>query len=1045
MVPASAEEPSAPSAPMVVESTDGDGVALLARAHADASAAARASGRRVQVDELTSETTEVWALPEGGFEATLSAGPVRVRRDGGWVPMDLTLVKDPVDGSIRTVADPYDTRFAGAQLAGSHVLAAFGKGDDRLSVGWDGALPEPVLQANKATYVDARPGVDLVVEATGTGLETFLVVKSPAAVNQVREVVFPVTGKNAASFERDPHGNAKIVNGSGRAVAEVPAPEMWDAARTPANQPARKSVVSSRASAVAQRARSQQAEPGLELRMTPDVAWMTDAATSWPVVIDPTINALTNSYDIYVMENDTTHNGGNSDMHFGHISTGTARAFIRWDSTVLVGASITSASLQLFNYYSGTCSPRSWQVWTTGSIPNGVLWDNQPLWVTNQSSSTATTGYDTSCGDGWVSVDALNFFQAAATAGDASADMGIRAGNETDSSYWKQVRANHADYLSFAPKATVTYNSYPTVGSRSTIPATACATGSGRPVINTVTPQLSAVISDVDAGASVKAEFEWWAVGGGAKIGSAVTGAAASGTAFSTTVPSGAFTEGGIYQWRVRGNDGTLNGNWSAYCEFQVMVLPPPVPGCASGVAGDFNGDGVRDVLIADPMATVNGDAEAGSVRIVNGADGATRAITEDDTEVIGDSEPGDRFGQTFAIYDANRDGCADVAVGVPFEDIGSIIDAGQVHLLFGSPSGLNKSASAPAILYEQGTNGVPGTKAANDNFGFSLAAGQTSTAEPFLVVGAPGDDVNGNNDAGVVHYFRGSVKVAFDQASGGGNVAEPDDRFGYALAATPYHIAASAPGEGKDVSTQFAGQVDVYSHTLTSGVPTKAGLVNQDSSGVSDAMEAGDTFGKSIAMAPFWPAGDSLLVVGVPGEDAVPGTDAGMIHEFRMSGTTVTQIASLNQETSGISGASEAGDLFGEKVLVVNTDPGVAPTAATLQVAVGVPGEDLGTVLDAGSIRVFAGGVGTITSDVVVERAATANLPGTPGVRELVGLSMGASATELYVSSPYANRAVWALPWSSLAVGTVAVSATWAPGAGGIPAGAVTFGTQVG
>ncbi|GAA1394201.1 hypothetical protein GCM10009662_04050 [Catellatospora coxensis] len=1001
----------------------------------------------MQVDELTSETTEVWALPEGGFEATLSSGPVRVRRDAGWVPMDLTLVKDPADGSVRTVADPYDVRLAGATSVGSHELAVFGTGEDRLSVVWDGALPEPVLQSNKATYVDARPGVDLVVEATGTGVETFLIVKSRAAVDQVREIVFPVTGKNAAAIERDQHGNMTIVDGSGRGVAEVPAPEMWDAALTPTNEPARVRAVDTQASALVQGRRTSQAEPGLELRLTPDVAWMTDAAASWPLVIDPVINALTNSYDIYAKEGETTHKGGNNDLHFGHASNGTARAFIRWDSTVLVGTSITSASLKLFNYYSGTCSPREWQVWTTGSIPNGVLWGNQPAWITNQSSSTETTGFSTSCGDGWVSVDATNFFRTAAAAGDTSADMGIKAASETDVTYWKQVRANHASYLDFAPVATVTYNSYPTVGTLSTSPATACVTGSARPVINTLTPQLSAVISDVDAGAVVKAEFEWWAVGGGAKIGSAITGTAAPGTTFSSTVPSGAFTEGGIYQWRTRGNDGSLDSNWSSFCEFQVMILPPPVPGCANGVDGDFNGDGVRDVLIADPQATVNGDANAGLVRIINGSDGATRAITQDDAEVVGDSEPDDRFGHALAIFDANKDGCADVAVGTPFEDSGSTVDTGEVQLLFGSPSGLNRSSSAPPMLYEQGANGVPGAKAASDNFGFSLTAGQTPAGQPFLVVGAPGEDVSGHADAGVVYYFRGSVKVAFDQSNGGGGTAETDDRFGYAVAATPYHLAASAPGEGKNANTQFAGQVNVYSHTLTSNLPTRTGTVDQDSSGISDAMEADDTFGKSIAMAPYWPAGDSILAVGVPGEDdsTANATDVGLVQQFKMSGTSLTELAAISQATANIADDNEAGDLFGEKVLLVNTNPGVAPTGQTLLIAVGAPGEDIsGQVVDAGNIHVFAAGTATPASDTLVERAA-GKLPSSSGPRELLGYGMGASQAELFVSSPYHNQGVWALPWSALAAGSAAPAQSWQPGAAGIPAGAVAFGTQVG
>ncbi|WP_328843047.1 hypothetical protein [Streptomyces sp. NBC_00258] len=41
---------------------------------------------------------------------------------------------------------------------------------------------------------------------------------------------------------------------------------------------------------------------------------------------------------------------------------------------------------------------------------------------------------------------------------------------------------------------------------------------------------------------------------------------------------------------------------------------------CPSGVESDFNGDGQRDVAIADPEATVAGHADAGAVHVVYGS-----------------------------------------------------------------------------------------------------------------------------------------------------------------------------------------------------------------------------------------------------------------------------------------------------------------------------------------------------------------------------------------------------------------------------------------
>jgi hypothetical protein len=61
-------------------------------------------------------------------------------------------------------------------------LAALGTGPDAVTVGWRGKLPAPVLSGTIATYVDALPGVDVLVEAVRTGFEYSLRVKDRAAL-----------------------------------------------------------------------------------------------------------------------------------------------------------------------------------------------------------------------------------------------------------------------------------------------------------------------------------------------------------------------------------------------------------------------------------------------------------------------------------------------------------------------------------------------------------------------------------------------------------------------------------------------------------------------------------------------------------------------------------------------------------------------------------------------------------------------------------------------------------------------------------------------
>jgi len=161
-------------------------------------------------------------------------------------------------------------------------------------------------------------------------------------------------------------------------------------------------------------------------------------------------------------------------------------------------------------------------------------------------------------------------------------------------------------------------------------------TGSSRPTVNTATPQLRSVITDAEA-SSTTAEFEWWTLNGSTKLGSMVTSTAASGSTFSAAVPPGALHHDNSYKWRVRGNDGIVNGSWSSFCEFTVdtSIGSPPVVtsttypenawGGDAGVGGEFTfeANGVTDAAayeysldVQPPNKVVNTSEPGGSATV---------------------------------------------------------------------------------------------------------------------------------------------------------------------------------------------------------------------------------------------------------------------------------------------------------------------------------------------------------------------------------------------------------------------------------------------
>jgi hypothetical protein len=141
--------------------------------------------------------------------------------------------------------------------------------------------------------------------------------------------------------------------------------------------------------------------------------------------------------------------------------------------------------------------------------------------------------------------------------------------------------------------------------------------------------------------------------------------------------------------------------------------------------ANDFNGDGFADLAIGEPGEDVPAGDDAGVVHVVYGSAvglslSQTRSpqhITQSST--LGDPiEAGDRFGSALSAWNFGRTSARDLAVGVPREDIGTAQDAGLVHVIYGSSTGLTTTGNQ---VWRQGAGGLPDAAEANDHFGEAL------------------------------------------------------------------------------------------------------------------------------------------------------------------------------------------------------------------------------------------------------------------------------------------------------------------------------------
>ncbi|MEO3765189.1 FG-GAP and VCBS repeat-containing protein [Streptomyces sp. B8F3] len=197
------------------------------------------------------------------------------------------------------------------------------------------------------------------------------------------------------------------------------------------------------------------------------------------------------------------------------------------------------------------------------------------------------------------------------------------------------------------------------------------------------------------------------------------------------------------------------------------------LPNGSSPAIGDFDGDGKGDLAYRKVGASVEDlPYGEGKVRVVYGTENGpdtnrSSAFTQDTAGVPGTGERGDQFGARLAAGDANGDGFADLAVGVPYEAIGSKQSAGSVVLLKGGSGGL-KAPGAQA--FHQDTPGVKGVAETGDRFGAALAFGDvTRDGRAELAVGAPEE-----NGTGAIWSLRGAA----GGLTASGSVAFSPDNF---------------------------------------------------------------------------------------------------------------------------------------------------------------------------------------------------------------------------------------------------------------------------
>ncbi|SFY45256.1 hypothetical protein SAMN02787144_10674 [Streptomyces atratus] len=552
--------------------------------------AARLSGKRVEALSERTETSTTWVNKNGSLTTELTAGPVRFEDEatGEWRDVDLDLVSGS-DGSIAPKAHPRGLKLAGktgsratslksAQAAKPTDLVTLGKGDEQITLQWKGGLPTPKLNGTRATYVNAVPGADVVVEATRTGYEQYVDIQQrPAAEGYT--YTLPLKAKGLKVKEQA-DGSLLFTDRKNKRRAVMPAPVMWDASVDKASgEHTNRAKVDMK---VVQR------KGAVDLVITPDAKFLGAPGTKYPVTVDPSTSSLSNVFDTYVQQGETVDGSNDVELDLGNPGTKnadgtprTAQSFISWNTSPIQDALVLDAKLSLWNFHSGNnvdCKAYPWEVWSSGAASTSSRWANRPTMTAKKATSTETRG-NTSCTtqpDGWINADVSTLVQEWASAKATRGHMGIRATDESVVAQWKRV--NSANAASNPPKLVVNYNYRPRTGTKQEAGPPYFSYG-GDYVVNTTTPTLRDTFVDAD-GDKVNGTFQIFDSATNTQVGNVlVSKFVPSGQVASVTVPAGVLAEGKTYKFRTSPYDGThYNAGWSAYKTFTVDTKAPSAP-----------------------------------------------------------------------------------------------------------------------------------------------------------------------------------------------------------------------------------------------------------------------------------------------------------------------------------------------------------------------------------------------------------------------------------------------------------------------------------